>query len=124
MPEERPGVEDRIIAQLSRMDEKMEARFESLEREIQTFKEDVGQKFAQTGERLSRLEGGFEQMDKRMADLGAHVDKRLGGMDQRIADLNGRLSSVESLQRWAIGLIITSWFTLVGLIIAMMFRMT
>lgn len=80
MAEEKITAEDRIEARLARLDEKLEGRFGNIE------------------QRLARLEGGFEQMDKRQ-------------------------SNTESLQRWAIGLIITSWLTLVGLSITMLFKL-
>jgi hypothetical protein len=56
-------------------------------------------------EDIAELKGGFQQMDKRMGDLSA------------------RMSSAESLQRWAIGLIITSWLTLVGLSVTLLSKM-
>lgn len=70
--------------------DRTEAALKSIQDSLNAFRLD-------THGRLSSLEAGFSQMDK-------------------------RISSVESLQRWAIGLIITSWFTLVGLIVTLMMR--
>lgn len=98
MSEEKPVVEDQILTQLSRLDEKLEVRFNQIDQRFHALE-------TQFGQRLSRLEGGFEQMDKRMGDL------------------NARMSSAESLQRWAIGLIATSWLTLAGLSLTVLFKL-
>lgn len=83
MPEEKPEVQDPISVLLTRMDEKIEARFEQL-----------GSRFGALEQRVARLDGGFDQMDK-----------RLSGLEQRIAN-------IEALQRWALGITITSWITI------------
>jgi len=83
MPEEKPAVQDPVLIALTRMEEKIEGRFERLEGG-----------FGEMKERQARLEGGFEQMDK------------------RISGLELRMANIEALQRWAIGIMITSWLTL------------
>ena len=64
MSEERPLIIDPILAQLSRLDEKVDA----LRNEIQSFRYD-------THGRLSSLEGGFQQMDKRVENLEKSVSQ-------------------------------------------------
>lgn len=95
---EETTAETRVFAMLSRMEERQEAGLERLDRRIDGLREEIQAWRQDTHGRLSRLEGGFDQMDKRQANT-------------------------ESLQRWAIGLIITSWLTLVGLSITMLFKM-
>ena len=75
MAEERGGM---IIG------DRVEARLDRLEQGQQILRESV-----------ARLEGRFEQMDKRMGEMS-------------------------SLQKWAIGLIIISWFTLVGMFLVIL----
>lgn len=58
----------------------------------------LSERVFEVDKRVTRLEGGFEQMDRRMGN-------------------------VESLQRWAIGLTVTGWFTLGGLILAVLARL-
>ena len=88
MPEEKPAVQDPVLILLTRMNEKIEARFERLE---------TG--FGEMQGRQARLGGGFEQMDK-----------CISGMEQRMAN-------TEALQRWALGIMITSWLTLMPAIL-------
>ena len=94
MPEERPVVEDQILAQLSLLDEKLEARFDAME------------------QRLSRVEGGIAQSSERMARLE-------GGF----AQMNERMNSTDQLLRWVLGIMITSWLTLVGLTVTILSRL-
>lgn len=133
MPEEHPTVDDQVLTQLSRLDEKLEARFERIDQRMDALRQDVQALRLDTHGRLSSLEGGFEQMDKRMGMLIDQMDKqandsnaRIGMLadhtDKRLSDLSVRMSSAESLQRWAIGLIITSWLTLVGLSLTVLFK--
>ena len=75
MPEERPLIIDPILAQLSRLDEKLDAfraetqaDIDGLRKEIQAFRYD-------THGRLSSLEGGFGQMDKRVENLEKSVSQ-------------------------------------------------
>ena len=68
--------------------------------------------------RLDRLEQGLHAVREGVAELKGEMRQ----MDKRVGELSVRMSSVESLQKWAIGLIITSWFTVVGLIVTAMIR--
>ena len=59
--------------------------------------ERIEARFDAMEQRLARLEGGFEQMSQRMGDLGA------------------RMSSVEALQRWGVGLYAVLILAVLGL---------
>jgi len=87
MPEEKPLIIDPILTQLSRLDEKLDA-----------FRVQVETRFNALEQRISKMEGGFEQMDR-------------------------RLTNVEALQRWVIGIMITSWLTLVGLAVTILSKL-
>ena len=69
---------------------------------------------ADFGARLSRLEGIVEQMNVRLTSLESRVDSGFGAVDRR-------LSAIESSQRqgffWIVGLMFTSWLSIVGLIL-------
>ncbi len=91
MAEGSPTVEDRVMGEIR-----------SLREAIQAWRED-------TDVRLSRLEDGSNRVDGRLSRLE-------GGFEQ----MDRRLLNVEQLQRWALGLVITSWVTLAGLILAKM----
>ncbi|MSS73788.1 MAG: hypothetical protein EXS64_20215 [Candidatus Latescibacteria bacterium] len=91
MATERPAVEDAVLTEIKALRGEFQTEIKALREEIQAFRLD-------THGRLSRLEGGFEQMDKRMGDTS-------------------------SLQKWAIGLIITSWFTIFGMFLAILSRL-
>ena len=69
MPEEKPLIIDPILAQLSRLDEKLDAYRSETQREIQVLREEIQSFRYDTHGRLSSLEGGFTQMDKRVENL-------------------------------------------------------
>ena len=75
--------------------------------EIRSFREAIQAWQGDTDDRLSRLEDGSNRTDSRLSRLE-------GGFEQ----MDRRLSNVEQLQRWALGLIVTSWVTLAGLMLA------
>ena len=99
MAESRAGVEDIVLAEIKDLRGVFEHRFDGLE------------------QRVSRLEGGFDQMDKRLGDMGRRLEEGLGQMekrleeglgqmekrleeglgqvDRRLGDLTGRLDSLE-----------------------------
>lgn len=74
-------------------------------------------------QRLSRLEGTYEQVDKRLGG----VEARLGGVEARInglqLSLEGQIAALRESQdknlRWLTSLIVTSWLTLMA---TMLFR--
>ena len=65
-----------------------------------------------------RVEARLDRLGEDVAELKGEMRQ----MDKRVGELSVRMSSVESLQKWAIGLIITSWFTIVGLIVTAMLK--
>ncbi len=53
-----------------------------------------------TEERLSRLEGAYEQVDARLEDLRSEMNERLGEMNERLNELaRGQQSLREEMQR-------------------------
>lgn len=65
-----------------------------------------------------RVEARLDRLAEDVAELKGEMRQ----MDKRVGELSVRMSSIESLQKWAIGLIITSWFTIVGLIVTAMLK--
>lgn len=72
--------------------------------------------------RLARLEGAYEQIDRRLADLRQELVDRFSGVDQRFVSIEQRLSSLEvhvdsGFERmdqkfmWLIGIIVGTWIT-------------
>jgi hypothetical protein len=81
--------------------------------------------------RVSPLEGAFEQIGGRLADLQITLDSRLGAMDKRIDERLGvmdkRIDGVEKRidaldskignnTRWMVGMMFGSWITLMAAI--------
>jgi hypothetical protein len=72
--------------------------------------------------RLARLEGAYEQIDHRLADLRqemverfAAVDQRFVSVDQHFVAVEQRISSLELRMdqkfNWVLGLIVGTWIT-------------
>lgn len=76
MPEERETTDAGVLSRIVRLEEKVETRFNTLEKDVAT------------------LKGSFDQMDKRFS-----------GVEQR-------MGNIEQLQRWMLGIVITSWLTI------------
>ena len=72
-------------------------------------------------QRISRLEGAYEQVDARLADM----NNRLDSMSNRIDAMSARMDSMEARfdARFNTQLILTvgSWVTLMAAIIAVLF---
>jgi flagellar capping protein FliD len=81
--------------------------------------------------RVSRLEGAFEQIGGRLADLQITLDSRLGAMDKRIDAMDRHIDErfgamdkrmdrlehrLDNNTRWMIGLMLGSWITLMAAI--------
>lgn len=61
--------------------------------------------------RLARLEGAYEQIDKRLLDLRQDLDRSFGAIDQRFAGIDQRFAGVDQKLTWIIGLIVATWTT-------------
>jgi tetrahydromethanopterin S-methyltransferase subunit G len=46
--------------------------------------------------RLARLEGSFDQIDKRLGDLAANIDARFAQVDARFAQVDARFAQVDA----------------------------
>lgn len=58
--------------------------------------------------RLARLEGAYEQLDHRLADLRQELGQRFGSLDARIETLSGRMDQKFTC---VLGLIVGTWIT-------------
>ena len=58
--------------------------------------------------RLARLEGSFEQIDRRLGDLASSVDTRFAQVDTRLAALEKK---VDGLGWKLVTLIVGTWIT-------------
>ena len=68
--------------------------------------------------RLARLEGAYEQIDRRLTDLRQDmaafrqdVQQRFATVDQRFAGIDQRLTAVDQKLMWIVGLIVATWTT-------------
>ena len=59
--------------------------------------------------RIARLEGAFEQIDKRLASLERRLDEGLKRLEQKL----------DSATRWLLGVILVNWVTVT---LAILFR--
>jgi tetrahydromethanopterin S-methyltransferase subunit B len=62
-------------------------------------------------ERIAHIEGTVQQMDKRLDDFAGRLD----GIDRR-------LDGIEAKFNWVIGLILTSWVTIVALLVTVVLK--
>jgi hypothetical protein len=44
---------------------------------------------------MAHLEGGYEQLDKRLGDLASSIDSRFAQVDSRFAQMDSRFGQVE-----------------------------
>lgn len=65
---------------------------------------------SQLSTRQARLEGIIEQMDRRFES----IDRRLDSIDRRLVSIE---SSMRQGFFWIVGLMFTSWLSIVGLIL-------
>ena len=75
-----------------------------------------------TEQRVSRLEGAYEQVDSRLDSMDRRldsVDRRLDSMDQSMNSLRSEINSRFNTLYVLIG---ASWVTVVGAIIGLYFR--
>ena len=68
-----------------------------------------------TEQRVSRLEGAYEQVDRRLDSM----DRRLDSMDRRLSEMNSQFNSRFNNLYILIG---ASWVTLIGAMIGLYFR--
>jgi tetrahydromethanopterin S-methyltransferase subunit G len=66
-------------------------------------------------QRISRLEGAYEQVDKRLDDLGRAVESLRSDLNSLRSEMNGRFNNIYVL----IG---ASWVTLIGAMIGLYFK--
>jgi hypothetical protein len=45
--------------------------------------------------RMAHLEGGYEQLDKRLGDLAASIDSRFAQVDARFVQIDGRFAQID-----------------------------
>jgi len=71
-------------------------------------------------ERIARIEGILEQMDKRLSRLENEVSHLREEMNNRFDLLNGR---IDSLFKWLVGLIIAMWTTIMCTLIPILLKL-
>ena len=64
-----------------------------VEAEVRALRNDSERRFDSLEQSMARMEGRFEQMDKRIGELSSQLDKRLSSMETAI---DKRLSSTET----------------------------
>jgi hypothetical protein len=76
--------------------------------------------------RLARLEGAYEQIDRRLSDLRSELDQRFGGIDQRFASLEVRMDAgfarMDHRFNWLTGLFVSMWITTMLALLALLIR--
>jgi hypothetical protein len=65
--------------------------------------------------RLARLEGAYEQIDHRLADLRQEMVERFGTVEQRLSSLELRVDNgfvrIDQKFMWVLGIIVGTWIT-------------
>lgn len=69
-------------------------------------------------ERVSRLEGAYEQVDRRLDDM----NQRLDDMNQRLNDMNQRINDLSQRGNTTIVLLMGSWVTTMAAIVGLYVR--
>jgi hypothetical protein len=64
---------------------------------------------------MAHLEGGYEQLDKRLGDLASNIDSRFAQMDSRFGQVELRLDGLgrrlDGFQWQMTSLIVVTWIT-------------
>ncbi len=68
-----------------------------------------------SAERISRLEGSYEQVDKRLGDLTASVNRVSGDLNSLRADMNAKFNTL-------IVVFATGWVAVAGAIVVLALR--
>lgn len=78
----------------------------------------------EVSERQARLEGVIEQLDRRLDSIERRfdsVERRFDAIERRLDAMERRMTALEASMRhgffWLIGLMFTSWLSIVGLIL-------
>ncbi len=58
--------------------------------------------------RLARLEGAYEQIDRRLTDLRQEMDQRFASLDLR---MDSGFSRIDQKFTWMLGLTVGTWIT-------------
>lgn len=61
--------------------------------------------------RLARLEGAYEQIDRRLDDLRESMNRGFASADQRFAGIEQRFTAMDQKLTWIVGLIVATWTT-------------
>jgi flagellar capping protein FliD len=72
-------------------------------------------------DRISRLEGAYEQVNERLGDLSSRMDSLESQMNSRFSEMNSRLNELNSRFNTLYIVLAGGWVTLMAAIIAVMF---
>ncbi len=65
--------------------------------------------------RMARLEGAYEQIDRRLADLRQDMDQRFTDLrqelDRRFSTVDQRFAALDQRFTWLAGLVVGTWIT-------------
>ena len=67
-----------------------------------------------TEQRISRLEGAYEQVDARLADINHRIGSFEASMNARLAEINARMNTLTILT-------VGGWVTLMAAIVTLFF---
>ena len=73
-------------------------------------------------QRISRLEGAYEQVDRRLDDMHRSIEGLRAEMNSRFEEVNSRFAEVNSRFNTLIMLLVASWVTLIGVMIGLYFK--
>jgi hypothetical protein len=79
----------------------------------------------QIADRLNGMDGRFDSLDRRLDSLGdrfAQTDGRFAQIDGRFAQIDGRFAQLDQKFTWVIGILVTSWTTVMATMLALFFR--
>ena len=73
-------------------------------------------------QRISRLEGAYEQVDRRLDELHRSIESLRADLNGLRAEMNSRFAEVNSRFNTLIMLLVASWVTLIGVMIGLYFK--
>lgn len=60
---------------------------------------------------MARLEGAYEQIDHRLADLRHEMEQGFDAIDRRFAGVEQRFVQMDQKFMWLAGLVVGTWIT-------------
>jgi flagellar capping protein FliD len=76
----------------------------------------------QIADRLNGIDRRLDSLDGRLDSLRSDMNARFTQVDGRFAQIDGRFSQMDQKFMWVIGINVTSWTTVMTVLLAVFFR--